>query len=322
MKLPLAMACILSVGSALPGVAQTGVLDQTNSAGGQGAIFEASWIGSRWQQQVRAGINGKLEGFNVHISGLQGSHISWRIRLGDGWNTSAAVFQAVTLKATTAPFEVVFVDASAANIYLFAGSTFVLEWEGHDEGGNLFGHFVQPPAAPTYPETLFRPLGVNDCCYRLRFDTFMIPGPIAPVEYCTSGTTTNGCTATIHASAGPDVSHVTPCTITVDGVEGQKTGIVFYGLTQTALPWCSGSTSFLCVKPPTMRTAPQNSGGNANACDGAFVLDWSAFQLATPGALGQPFVAGSKVFVQSWFRDPPSCKTTGLSNAVELTYHP
>jgi hypothetical protein len=148
-------------------------------------------------------------------------------------------------------------------------------------------------------------------------------GSAPPVSYCTSGTTTNGCTASISASNNPNVAHSNSCQITVANVEGQKSGIIFYGLAANALPWCSvGGTSFLCVKSPTSRTGTQNSGGTAGACDGQLSLNWNAFQLANPGGLGQPWAAGNKAYVQGWFRDPPACKTTSLSDGVELTYVP
>jgi hypothetical protein len=145
-----------------------------------------------------------------------------------------------------------------------------------------------------------------------------------PQVYCTSGTSSNGCAASISASGQPSVSFANACTISIAGVEGQKSGIVFYALDQLPQPWCSlgGGTSFLCVKPPTMRTGPQGSNGTSGQCDGALVLDWNAFQLANPGALGAPWSAGDDVYVQGWYRDPPSCKTTSLSNAVQLTYQP
>jgi hypothetical protein len=146
----------------------------------------------------------------------------------------------------------------------------------------------------------------------------------APTSYCTSGTSTHGCAASISASSNPNVAHTLPCTISVANVEGQKSGILFYALGQFPQPWCvlGGGTSFLCVKPPTMRTISQTSGGTINACDGALALDWNAFQIANPTALGNPWSAGNKVYVQGWYRDPPSCKTTSLSNAVEMTYQP
>jgi hypothetical protein len=57
-------------------------------------------------------------------------------------------------------------------------------------------------------------------------------------------------------------------------------------------------------------------------CDGVLGLDWNAFRFANPGALGSPFAAGDHVFVQAWFRDPPSPKTTMLSDAVEFSLAP
>jgi hypothetical protein len=145
-----------------------------------------------------------------------------------------------------------------------------------------------------------------------------------PVVYCTPpGSTMNGCIPTITASGSPNVAHSNPCSITVSNVEGQRSGIVFYGLASTSTPWCTlGGNSLLCVKSPTMRTGAQASGGTAGACDGTLVLDWNAFQLAHPSALGAPWVVGAKAYVQGWFRDPPACKTTFLSQGVELTYFP
>jgi hypothetical protein len=145
-----------------------------------------------------------------------------------------------------------------------------------------------------------------------------------PLVFCTAGTTGNGCVASISASANPNVAHSAPCQISVAGVEGQRTGILFYGLSSLPQPWCSmgGGTSFLCVKTPTMRTGVQSSGGTAGQCDGALSLNWNVFQTSTPNALGAPWSAGAKAYVQGWFRDPPSCKSTSLSDAVELTYQP
>jgi len=146
----------------------------------------------------------------------------------------------------------------------------------------------------------------------------------SPVNYCTAGTTTNGCVALISASAQPSVSAANPCVITVASVEGQKSGLVFYGVNNTGFTpatWGMG-TSYLCVKAPTQRTATQTSGGTAGACDGQLSLDWNAYQAANPAALGNPWMAGDAVYAQGWFRDPPASKTTNLSDGVEMTYQP
>lgn len=150
------------------------------------------------------------------------------------------------------------------------------------------------------------------------------PGQLGPVAFCTSGTTSNGCAATISATAHPSASFSQPCTLNVSNVEGQKLGVLFYGLNNagfTPYAWGAGN-SFQCVKPPTQRTSSQFSGGTASLCDGSLSLDWNAYQLSHPNALGNPFGAGGKLYAQAWFRDPPAAKSTSLSNAIELTLEP
>jgi hypothetical protein len=123
----------------------------------------------------------------------------------------------------------------------------------------------------------------------------------------------------------PSVSAANPCNLTVVNVEGAKNGILFYGVDNTGFnpsQWGVGGTSYLCVKAPTQRSGAQLTGGTVGQCDGQMVLDWNAYQAANPGALGQPWAAGSKAYVQAWFRDPPAPKTTNLSDALELTYQP
>jgi len=149
--------------------------------------------------------------------------------------------------------------------------------------------------------------------------------PLGPTTYCTAGTTTNGCSASISASAHPSASLANACDITVTSVEGQKSGILFYGIDNSGFtpgPWASGSASLLCVKHPTQRTSIQSSGGTLNSCNGAYLLDWNAFQTAHPFALGNPWSVGDTVYAQAWFRDPLAVKSTNLSNAVEMTYVP
>ncbi len=151
-------------------------------------------------------------------------------------------------------------------------------------------------------------------------------GPSGPTTFCPpSGQgTTNGCVASISATGNPNVAQTAPCVITVSSVEGQKTGLLFYGISgQVNFPWCaSGGNSFLCVKGPTQRIFPQATGGTAGQCNGQLVNDWYVFQQSFPGALGQPFAAGDVISMQGWFRDPPNCKTTFISQGLTLTYQP
>lgn len=146
----------------------------------------------------------------------------------------------------------------------------------------------------------------------------------ATSTFCTSGTSTNGCAATINAAGIPDANAGSGFTLTVSNVEGAKQGLIFYGLDNSGFaPLAWGATSsFLCVKSPTQRSTALNSGGTAGACNGTFVFDWNSFVAANPGALGLPFGGGERVYAQAWYRDPPSPKTTQLSNALEFVVCP
>jgi len=144
----------------------------------------------------------------------------------------------------------------------------------------------------------------------------------APVAYCTSGTTTNGCVATMSATGTPTAGAASGFTLSASNVEGQKSGLIFYGINgQQAVQWGSGS-SFLCVKAPTQRLPSQVTGGTASACDGSLSNDFLAFLSATPTALGAPGTAGQTFHAQAWFRDPPAPKTTNLSNGLEFVLCP
>lgn len=148
------------------------------------------------------------------------------------------------------------------------------------------------------------------------------PCPDVGPSYCTSGTTTSGCQAKMTAVGIPSASLASPFTLLVKDVEGAKLGIIFYGVGgPTAVPW-GMSTSFLCVKAPTQRTGPQNAGGLPGTCDGVLRLDWNLYQTAKPTALGNPFSSGDDVWAQGWFRDPPSPKTTHLSDGLMFTMQP
>jgi hypothetical protein len=129
----------------------------------------------------------------------------------------------------------------------------------------------------------------------------------------------------ISGSGTPSATAGSGFTIAASSVEGQKQGVLFYGVDNSGFtppPWSLGSSSFLCVKAPVQRTLVQSSGGTSNACDGTLSLDWNAYIAANPSALGSPFAAGQHVFAQGWFRDPPSPKTTMLTNALMFQVGP
>ncbi|MFM7298401.1 MAG: hypothetical protein ACKO4Q_14440 [Planctomycetota bacterium] len=148
------------------------------------------------------------------------------------------------------------------------------------------------------------------------------PTTTPPVSFCTAGTTTNGCSATMSASGTPSASATSGFTLTVSNVEGQKQGLIFYSITgQQAVTWGNG-TSFLCVKSPTQRLLAQNSGGTVAACNGSLTNDWLAFIAVNPTSLGAPLATGQVYQAQGWFRDPPAAKSTSLSNGLEFTLAP
>jgi hypothetical protein len=156
--------------------------------------------------------------------------------------------------------------------------------------------------------------------WELCFDT----GGTQPTPYCTpSGPNSDGCVSDVSAPVQPNTSHTSGCVITISDLPGVRNGILFYGINGTmSANWCAPGvgTSQLCVVGPPWRTGIQDTGGTAGFCDGTLVLDWDAYQLGTPGAMGQPWSTGDQAWVQGWYRSPSDCRTTVLTEAIELTY--
>jgi hypothetical protein len=192
------------------------------------------------------------------------------------------------------------------------GQSSSMTWDQTDDNG------AQVPAGSysfqvSYWDANFTAL--HTCCVQLSI--------AQPTPYCTAGTTTNGCNASMSASGTPTAGAPSGFVLTCSNVEGQKSGLLFYGISgQLAQPWGLGSTSFLCVKAPTQRTNLQGSGGTNGACDGVIALDFLTYLATNPGALGAPGTAGQVFDAQVWFRDPPAPKTTNLSDAIEFMLVP
>ena len=152
-----------------------------------------------------------------------------------------------------------------------------------------------------------------------------VTGP-SIANYCTAGTTLNGCLAAMSSTGSPSVGAASGFTVSVTGVEGQKQGMILYGITAPiATTWGAASnpsTSLLCVKAPLQRTGIQISGGTNNVCNGVLTLDFFGYVAGHPSALGVPFAAGQKAYFQGWFRDQGSPKTSSLSDALAVTFAP
>jgi len=143
--------------------------------------------------------------------------------------------------------------------------------------------------------------------------------PCQAASYCTAGTTTSGCHALIGAAGSASASLGSGFDVAVSGVEGAKSGLIFFGTSGAqATPWGAG-TSWFCVKGPHLRTPAQVAGGTAGSCNGAFALDFNAWMAANPT---KSPTAGDTVWMQAWFRDPPAPKTTSLSDAIRFSVCP
>ena len=140
-------------------------------------------------------------------------------------------------------------------------------------------------------------------------------------NYCTAGTSANGCQATISSTGSPSAGATSGFTIDVTGVEGNKDGLIFWGSAgRQANSWGNG-TSYQCVVPPVKRTGLQLGNGGAGTCGGTFSIDFNQWMANHPA--NAP-AAGSVVQVQAWYRDPlnTSNQTTSLSDAAEFSVCP
>lgn len=166
--------------------------------------------------------------------------------------------------------------------------------------------------------------------------TNLVPGPaplgqvlrdrqgcsVTVATFCTAATSTHGCVPSIAVSGTPSATAGSGFALSVSGVEGQKTGMLFYGLSGSLAAPFGGGASLLCVRGSLQRMGLQNSGGTALACDGALSVDWNQFIATTPWILGLPFVGGESVWAQGWYRDPLAPGASNLSNAVWFTVCP
>jgi formylglycine-generating enzyme required for sulfatase activity len=137
--------------------------------------------------------------------------------------------------------------------------------------------------------------------------------------YCTAGTTVHGCVPSIAGVGVPSAINSSGFDIVVSSVPGQRAGTIFFGFYPASIPWAQFSPSYQCVAFPIQRTGDRFSGGVAGQCNGEFRLDFNAWRVANPNALGSPYVTGQVFNAQGWFRDPGAPKQTNLSDALRFT---
>lgn len=171
---------VIALAGISTGFSQTGQLDQSSpmdEGGGASAQFNVDVDFLIWQQQIRVGVPGVLEGIRLRFIGNERASVTVRVRLGDAWTESPVLFEGVATK-TVSGFETIFVDMSSAGIALAVDATFVLETQGTNSGVWLIGSYVDPVLGePLYPEPLFLGPGGFPPGWRHGFQTYMLVGP-------------------------------------------------------------------------------------------------------------------------------------------------
>lgn len=189
----------------------------------------------------------------------------------------------------------------------------------------LVGTFASPTVLDaTGPAGFSAWNGLNGGCVHTCFFvsvTFRAYKEIPPAPYCSAGSSASGCTAGLSAVGVPSASAPSGFVATASGVEGNKSGIFYWGTNgRQAVPW-GASSSFQCVVPPVVRGGQLGGSGTSGQCDGTTSQDlaqrWADKPAGNPGP-------GAVVQLQFWYRDPqnPSGTTTSLSNALEFSVLP
>jgi hypothetical protein len=127
------------------------------------------------------------------------------------------------------------------------------------------------------------------------------------------------------ATGIPSPSAASGFTVMATNAEGAKDGLFFYGQNgQQANPW-GNSSSLQCVVTPVKRGGLLTGVGTQGQCDGVFMQDLNArwCKPNCPKFKHAP-VAGQKLQIQCWYRDPfnTSNQTTSLSDGLEVDVCP
>jgi hypothetical protein len=158
--------------------------------------------------------------------------------------------------------------------------------------------------------TFFHPQSVADM--RAILGGCLQPYMPDATAYCVAKVNSKGCLPDIAIEGHATLSGPDDFVVGALNIVNHKNGIFFWGHASVQIPFQGGQ---LCVKPPVKRTPVQNSGGSTppvSDCTGTLEYAWSHTQLAAQGA-------GTTLFGQFWYRDPPSSSGVGLTNAVTWT---
>jgi hypothetical protein len=159
--------------------AQSGQLDQQsphNPNSGTGAQFNADASFLVWQQQIRAGISGTLEGLTITFGqGTVGAQFTLRIRDGAAPSSNPVLFETNVVRTSSATWEDLFINMTSSNITVTAGQPFVMEIVGQGQGTWIIGSYQL--GNPLYPEPLYLTgTPFADGGWRLGFDSYVMVG--------------------------------------------------------------------------------------------------------------------------------------------------
>ncbi len=151
-------------------------------------------------------------------------------------------------------------------------------------------------------------------------DVFLheLPATPLPTSYCTAKTNSLGCTPTITWSGMPSASAGSGFIIGAQQVLPHMSGALHYGTRGIAIPWNGGLRCTTDGNPG--RTWPQTaSASGAPPCTGEYAFDFNQFIASGVNPI---LIAGQRVFVQYYMRDPASTYGWGLSNGLDFTILP
>jgi hypothetical protein len=123
----------------------------------------------------------------------------------------------------------------------------------------------------------------------------------SPIPYCAGKITSQFTTPVIGYTGTPSVSG-NNFAVTLSNSVPNKNGILFYGFAQQAAAFQGGT---LCAQQPFVRS-PVTTTNASSAASMNVSLDNS--------------MIGTTRFYQWWFRDPQATFTTGLSNALQVSF--
>jgi hypothetical protein len=160
----------------------------------------------------------------------------------------------------------------------------------------------------------------------VELSVFRIDSPSAggyPTVYCTARTSSCGAPPTIGGPAGS--ASLTGGSGSFDVTcapvpSGQRPALMLYTTEGPNASPFANSYGWMCLDTTSLHRIPQVAFPAGAGCAAAYRLDfggWLATQVGDP-----ELVAGARVDMQVWYRDPPSAGGANLSNAMGFTLAP